>query len=94
METEPSLPGYDAEGWVALHDYQAMEWNLVIECWRMMNQHLLRAASRISPQAAERKLRVGGDNPVTLGFLLIDYVDHLLHHLRHIGIHIGSSPAP
>jgi hypothetical protein len=30
-------------------------------------------------------LSVGG-NPMTLGFLVTDYVDHLLHHLRHIGL--------
>ena len=43
----------------------------------------------IPPQAGERKLTVGGGDPITLGFLVKDYVDHLLHHLRHIGIEVG-----
>jgi hypothetical protein len=70
---------------VALHNYQAMDWSEIIEGWRVMNQQLTRAASIISPQTSDRKLMAGG-NPVTLGFLVDDYVDHLLHHLRHIGI--------
>ena len=90
LETDLSLPGYDGDRWVALHNYQAMEWKAIIERWRIMNQHLLQAASAISPQAAERKLTVGGGNPITLGFLVADYVDHLLHHLHHIGVNLGD----
>jgi hypothetical protein len=90
LETEPSLPDYDGDRWVALHDYQGMEWNEIIGRWRVLNEQLVRAASAISQQAAERKLTVGGGNPITLSFLVNDYVDHLLHHLRHIGIDVGA----
>jgi hypothetical protein len=93
VEEEPSLAEYDGDRWVALHSYQQMEWQEVIECWRVMNQQLVRAASAVSPQAAERKLTVGGGNPVTLDFLVNDYVDHLLHHLRHIGIDVALAEA-
>lgn len=86
VEEQPSLPDYDGNRWVALHNYQTMEWSQIIECWQVMNQQLIRAASIISPLALERTLTVGGGNPITLGFLVNDYVDHLLHHLRHIGI--------
>jgi len=37
----------------------------------MMNQQLIRSASTISPQAAERKLTVGGGQPITVDFLVI-----------------------
>jgi len=88
VEEQPSLDGYDGDQWVALHDYQAMDWKEIIECWRVMNQQLIRAASIISPRIANRKLTVGGGNPITLGFLVDDYVRHLLHHLRHIGVDV------
>jgi DinB superfamily len=88
VEEEPSLAGYDGDLWVALHNYQATDWSEIIECWRVMNQQLIRAASMISPRNANRKLTVGGGNPITLGFLVDDYVDHLLHHLRHIGVEV------
>jgi len=85
VEANPSLPNYDGERWVALHNYQGMEWKEVIARWRMLNQHLLRAASGVSPQAEKRKLTVGGKE-MTLAFLIEDYVRHLLHHLGHIGV--------
>ena len=88
LETEPSLPGYDGNRWVALHDYQGMDWNEIIGLWLVMNEHLLRAASAISPEAGERGLTLGG-KPMTLGFLVEDYVNHLLHHLQHIGVEVG-----
>jgi hypothetical protein len=87
VETEPSLPGYDGDRWVALHDYQGTEWKDIIDRWQVLNEHLLRAATAISPQATELKLEVGGKR-MTLGFVVTDYVDHLLHHLRHIGVDI------
>ncbi len=86
VEEQPSLAGYDGDRWVALHNYQAMEWSEIIECWRVLNQQLIRAASVISSETSDRKLTVGGGTAITLSFLVNDYVDHLLHHLRHIGI--------
>ena len=38
LENEPSLPGYDGDRLVTLHNYQAMEWNEIIECWRTVSQ--------------------------------------------------------
>ena len=88
LETEPALPNYDGERWVALHNYQGMEWKEIIGRWRTMNEHLLLAASGISPQARERKLTVAGKE-MTLAFLIEDYVRHLRHHLGHIGVEVG-----
>jgi DinB superfamily len=85
VEEQPSLAAYDGDRWVALHNYQAIDWSEIIERWRVMNQQLIRAASTMVPRTLESKLTVGG-NPMTLGVLLDDYVNHLLHHLRHIGI--------
>src|SRR5262250_401217 len=92
LETAPSLPDYDGDCWVALHDYQGMEWHEIIECWRVMNEHLLRATKVASPEAGERKLTVGGTE-MTLSFLIEDYLNHLLHHLEHIGIASGYPAA-
>jgi DinB superfamily len=88
VEEQPALANYDGDQWVALHNYQAMAWSEIIECWRVMNLQLIRAAGSISPRDADRKLTLGGGNPITLGFLVDDYVDHLLHHLRHIGVDV------
>ena len=88
LENEPSLPGYDGDGWVLLHDYQEMDWKEIIACWRVMNEHFLRAASKVSPPTSKRKLTVEGKK-MTVAFLIDDYLDHLLHHLRQLGINIS-----
>jgi len=88
LESDPSLPGYEGDRWVALHGYQAMAWNEIVGSWRVMNDHLLRAAHSISPQVAERRLTVAG-KAMTLGLLVEAYVDHLVHHLQHIGVEVG-----
>ena len=59
LEEQPSLDDYDGERWVALHDYQAMDWSEIIESWRMMNQHLIRAASITSPRTSEQQAQGG-----------------------------------
>lgn len=87
VEDQPSLSGYEGDRWVALHDYQNLPWSEILECWRVMNQHLIRSASHLSPEVTARKLTVGG-NPVTLEFIVDDYVRHLLHHLHHIGVEV------
>lgn len=90
LEENPALPSYDGDRWVALHRYQDTEWGAIIDHWRFANEHLIRAASAISPQTAGRQLTIGGGEPITLEFLISDYVDHLMHHLQHIGIAIGN----
>jgi hypothetical protein len=47
LKTETSLPGYDGDRWVALHDYQGTEWKDIIDPWQVLNEHLLRAATAI-----------------------------------------------
>ena len=86
LEENPALSGYDGDRWVALHQYQDTEWEVIIDRWRVMNEQLLQAASALSPQIAARNLTIDGGKPITLESLVNDYVSHLVHHLRHIGI--------
>jgi hypothetical protein len=68
VEELPSLTEYDGDRWVALHSYQAMEWSEIIECWRVMNQQLIRAGSMISPQPRTAGLRLAEAIPSPWGF--------------------------
>ena len=86
LENRPAMPGYDGDRWVDLHAYQNADWNGLIERWRAVNQQLLAAARAITPETAQRMLTVGGGEPITLQFLVEDYVAHLVHHLEHIGV--------
>ncbi len=49
--------------------------------WRLYNLHLAQVMERIVPQDLDTECRIGPLEPVTLGFLMEDYVIHLRHHL-------------
>jgi nitroreductase len=90
LEDNLSLPEYDGERWVELHGYQNREWTELIAYWRTGNAQLLAAAEAAPQSAWSHTLAVGGSEPVTLGFVLDDYVTHMSHHLRHIGIEVDD----
>lgn len=90
IEEHPRMPNYDGEGWVALQRYQEREWPTLIELWVALNRQLLAAAEVAAPSAWSRTLTIGDSAPLTLQFVFDDYVDHMLHHLRHMGVEVGD----
>ncbi|HEY1239347.1 MAG TPA: DinB family protein [Bryobacteraceae bacterium] len=77
-------PGYQQDAWVSLHGYQEMPWADLLEFWRRYNLFLAGLVRRIPEEFLERECVVGGSRPVTLRFLIEDYILHMQHHLDHI----------
>jgi hypothetical protein len=87
--------GYAQEDWVTAQGYDAEPWSQIVELWRAYNLHLAHVMSRAPAEALRRpraahsldrialKL-VDAAQPATLEYLMLDYVDHLKHHLRQI----------
>jgi hypothetical protein len=90
LEDNPAMPGYDGDRWVELHRYQDTDWRELIARWRTLNGQLLAAVESCSEVAWQRTCTVGRSGPLTLKFVFEDYVDHMLHHLQHIGIEVGD----
>jgi nitroreductase len=90
LEDNLALAGYDGDRWVALHGYQLREWTDLIALWKAANAHLLNAAEAAPESAWAHTLSVDGSDPITLGFLIDDYVAHMANHLRHIGIEVDD----
>ncbi len=90
LESSPTLPDYAADLWAERQGHQDRDWNELIALWSLMNQHMLAAARRIPAAALARTGSIAGANPITLEFLLEDYLDHMVHHLQHIGISVGQ----
>jgi hypothetical protein len=90
LEDKPKMPGYDGDAWVELHQYQQRNWQEMIELWRTLNQQLLAAAEAAPDPAWSRTCTIADSQPLTLKFVLEDYIAHMLHHLRHIGIEIDD----
>ena len=89
------FPGYDQDGWVRTNHYQNASWPQLVELWRVYNLHL----HHVMSHADQAKLNtpctlhtlqeiafktVPKSEPVTLEYLMKDYVDHLKHHLAQI----------
>ena len=84
LEPEFQGPPYDQNGWVTLHGYQELPWCDLVEFWRQYNTLLTQVITRIPEDKLHTPCRVGTGEPVTLHFLIADYVAHMQHHLDHI----------
>lgn len=93
-ESAPALPGYEQDAWVERQGYDDRDWKELVALWTALNQHMLAAARRIPASALARTCTVGGGSSITLEFLLEDYVDHMVHHLQHIGIAVDEFRRP
>ncbi len=86
LEDNPAMPGYDGDKWVALHRYQDWDWSALIATWTGLNRQLLAAAEAVPDSAWSRTCTIADSMPLTLKFVFDDYVDHMVQHLRHIGV--------
>jgi hypothetical protein len=93
-ESAPALPGYEQDAWVERQGYHDRDWMELIALWTALNQHMLAAARRIPASALARPCTIAGGSPITLEFLVEDYVDHMVHHLQHIGIALSEFRRP
>jgi len=90
LEDGLAMPGYDGDRWVELHGYQDREWTELIALWRSGNSQLFASAQSAPDEAWSHTLSVGGSEPMTLRFVFDDYVDHMVSHLRHIGVEVDD----
>lgn len=77
-------PGYQQEAWVRLHGYAEMPWNALLGSWRDRNAVLARIVERIPEERLNASCAIGDDSPVTLRFVIEDYLRHLDHHVDQI----------
>jgi hypothetical protein len=89
-EEAPALPGYEQNAWVERQGYDDRHWAQLISLWSALNAHMLAAARRIPADALARTCTIAGAPPITLGFVIDDYIDHMVHHLEHIGIAVSE----
>ena len=77
--------GYEQNDWVSRNGYADESWSALVSLWSAYNVHLRHVISR-TPAANLMMSATGpdGDGPVTLGFLMQDYVGHIHHHLAQV----------
>ena len=84
LSSSLSFPGYTQDSWVTAQAYQDRSWADILRLWVEVNRHLAHVIGRISRHALVTPCSIGEGAPVTLRFVLEDYVRHLHHHLAQV----------
>jgi hypothetical protein len=85
LQDSLEFPGYDQNGWVQAQAVGEADWTLMVTLWASYNRYLAHLIAHLPPAKLEVPCRLGSKDPVTLGFVVEDYLRHLLHHLRQFG---------
>ncbi len=80
------FPGYDQNGCVRVQAPNQADWNVLVSLWAAYNRYLAPMIAYLPESKLETSGRIGLGEPVTLRFLVDDYLRHLLHHLEQIGV--------
>lgn len=84
LTENPAGPGYEQDGWVAVQRYREEPWKDLVDLWLAYNRHLLHVIANVRPEALDHQITIGAGMPVTLAFVMKDYVRHMKHHLAQI----------
>lgn len=88
------LPGYAQNAWVNVHNYQDMPWEDIVGFWHNYNVFIAHLLEQIPEAAFSNSCSIGGTAPVTLHFLVKDYMVHMQHHLDHLLARPVITPYP
>jgi len=79
------FPAYDQQGWVLVQAVEEAPWPSLVALWASYNRQLAHVIAHLPPTQLKAACRIGSGEPVTLQFLVEDYLRHLLHHLAQLG---------
>ena len=77
--------GYEQDEWVSRNGYAGESWADLVSLWTAYNRHLRHVISRTpADQLKMSAMAPDGEGPVSIGFLMQDYVGHIRHHLEQV----------
>jgi hypothetical protein len=85
-------PKYAQDAWVAAHGYANQAWETLLGWWETEHEILISIVDRIPEEQLEASCVVGTDPPVTLQFLIEDYITHQRWHLKQLLAGVESGP--
>ncbi|HWW41551.1 MAG TPA: DinB family protein [Pedobacter sp.] len=77
---------YDQNKWNVAGHYQDIDSIQLIQFWMMYNRQLIELWRNIPKEKLSNTIYTGDETPLTLGFLIQDYVVHLEHHLKQLHV--------
>ncbi len=75
---------YEQDAWVAAHGYDEQPWETLLSWWESEHEILMAVVDRIPESRFEAECVLDADAPVTLRFLIDDYVEHQRWHLKQL----------
>ena len=90
-----AFEGYAQNDWVRVQHYEDEPWAQLVALWQAYNRHLLHVMAHTPTAKLEMPCTqhtldriawqtVSQSEPVTLEYLMRDYIGHLKHHLRQV----------
>ena len=84
------FPKYEQDHWVSVQAYNDISWTELVDLWRLYNRHMAYVMVQIPEDKLSVECKIGPYEPVTLNFLVEDYLAHLKHHLKQIEEKVGQ----
>jgi hypothetical protein len=95
LKDDLEFHGYEQDAWVRVQRYDARPWHELVDLWLAYNLHLAHVmecadpSSRTAPRQRHSLDRIAfevraADEPVTLEYLMTDYIAHLWHHVEQV----------
>ncbi len=84
IDGEYAGPKYAQEAWVAAHRYADQPWESLLRWWKTEHEILAAVVDCVPEERLGARCVVGDDTPVTLRFLIEDYISHQRWHVSQI----------
>lgn len=78
------FPPYNQILWVKVQRYNEMNWLDLVDLFVLNNLHFCRVIDSLPSEAFDHLCNIGKENPVTLQFIVNDYLRHLNLHIAQI----------
>ena len=77
-------PSYEQDLCVSVQNYQRVSTKDLIDLWFAYNTLLVHVIAHANPLKLSVTCLIGNYDPVSFSFVITDYVDHMIHHLKQI----------
>jgi len=84
-------PQYEQDAWLAAHGYASQPWPTLLRWWAVEHEILAAVVDRIPEDRLVTSCIVGDDAPVSLRFLIEDYIAHQRWHFDQLTSGIKTS---
>ena len=84
IDGQYSGPDYKQDAWVSAHGYANQPWETLLQWWQVEHEILAAAVDHIPEERLESTCTVGASEPVTLRFLIEDYLRHQRWHFAQL----------